>query len=318
MVIRLQSFRMTSTGSRAVLFVDLDGTLVLDNSFHLFLRAIAELGTVRLRLVLFCALGLRLVGRFSGGHEGLKRRVLVAFSIAPESCRSAIIDRTLDLLEHVRSRPIMSRIVAWQAAGGRVVLATAAPDWYAVPFARIVGIGDCIATAGVPARGWHELLAAAKAAACSDWLVHNGFGPGTRVGVLTDHTDDLDLLRISGEATVQANPACFARITQALAGKGPRLEHIDPVSSQEGGGSWLWFDDRPVGPLDPWEVRTILTKHRYALIYGREGRWRRIRRGRDIGIGVPRVDCPIVPDTHTRLLISAKRRIVRDWIGLFH
>ena len=71
---------MSERGVKGVLFVDLDGTLVLENSFHTFLRAAWQHGGSRLRLQFMLAVLLRATGRGIHARLAMKRRVLSAFA----------------------------------------------------------------------------------------------------------------------------------------------------------------------------------------------------------------------------------------------
>ncbi|MGJ8585360.1 MAG: haloacid dehalogenase-like hydrolase [Marinosulfonomonas sp.] len=308
---------MTEPNCSSVLFVDLDGTLILDNSFHTFVRVLAIVGGRRTRSALFRALVLRLLGRYSGGHASMKRRVLEVYSAEPETTKQTVITQSLQRMSGLLSRPALDYIAAWRAVGAQVVLATAAPDCYAKPLAHQLGFDDCLATASTIGPNWQELLAECKAQACSDWLMCRGIIPAARIGVLTDHKDDVPLLRMATEAAIQCSGASFSEIVKAV-GALPVLEHIDIVSAQHGGGIWFWFDDKPCGPIDDWEARTILSKHRYAMLYVEGDGWRSIRHGRELVGACRRVDCPRPPSTKTRVFVSLKRRIVRDGLGIFH
>ena len=79
----------------ALVFCDLDGTLVLDNSFHIFLARFWAEGWLPQRWALLKALLPRAFGRFSGGHAGMKRRALLAFSLQDSDWRSMVIASTL-------------------------------------------------------------------------------------------------------------------------------------------------------------------------------------------------------------------------------
>lgn len=304
-----------------VVFCDLDGTLVLDNSFHVFLATAWARGSMRLRFGLLRAASARLLGRFGGGHAGLKRRVLRCVSRLPEPERTTIVAATLERLEATVSGPISRILDAWRRRGARLVLATAAPDLYAAALARTRGM-ECLATKSDVGPGWSELLAGRKAEACRALLAT---GPRGRVVVLTDHPDDLPLIEIADEAVIQAPPQRYARMVAALGERSgalvstrTELVHVDPTSAEDGGGYWLWIDDRPHGPLDHWEVRTILSKHRHALLYQGDGRWRRTGPGQELSGVASRRDCPMPPSSRQRLLTHLRRRLVRDWLGIFH
>ena len=82
-----------------------------------------------------------------------------------------------------------------------------------------------------------------------------------RITVVTDHPDDLPLLRLATRVVLQGSVEDVQSISGALLGDTP-IVHLDSVCEQPAGGHWLWFDDRLSGPHDIWELRTILSKHR--------------------------------------------------------
>lgn len=287
---------------------------MLDNSFHLFMARFWALGDAAQRFALVRALAPRLLGRLTGGHAGLKRRVLVRFGRQPARWQAMVVQSVLALCQHTLSDPIRRILAAWQATGARVVLATAAPDVYARALAAQIG-ADCVATSSHVGLEWCELHGPTKLRRCQALAAQMA---ATQVVVITDHPDDLPLLAWADEGVIQADPARFEQMARTLGPDRCALTHIDPTALQEGGGAWLWLDDRPRGPLDDWELRTILSKHRHALLYVGQGRWQRIGPGQSRAPAVLRRDCPIPPPTSQRLRTYIRRRIIRDWLGIFH
>ena len=307
------------SGPRHIVFCDLDGTLVLDNSFHIFLAALWTEATPLQRLSLAPALLLRAGGRWTGGHAGMKRRVLDWVLRQPEDWRRRVVDRTVARLRPTLSAPVMAELDAIRARGGRVVLATAAPELYACDMARIVGAEACIATTRL-AGPFRELIRETKAEACRDWLFRQGDdGIACHVTVISDHPDDVPLLAMADRLVVQAPSRRYAEILAALPPAPGRVcIHLDPVAGQEEGGYWLWFDDRPCGPIDRWDLHMILSKHRHALIYSGGGKWRRIGPGQPVEPAARRVDCPLPPSSGHRLRAHLGRRVIRDWLRIYH
>ncbi len=308
-----------------MVFCDLDGTLVLDNSFHVFIASAYSAGGFAQRMSLALRLAPRVFGRSSGGHVGMKRRVLRWFNAQTDAWQDRVVELTVARLMKTISEPMSRVLQAHAAQGARVVLATAAPAVYATRIARAMKADACLATEFPADPAWRELLADEKARACADWLDAQGLARGgdadaPRVVVLTDHGDDLPLLRLADEAVIQASPRRFAKMSAALASEAqpPRLTHIDPLTFQEGGGMWLWINDSPWGPYDRWELRTVLSKHRHALLYCGAGLWQPIRPGQSLGNAALRRDCPSPPGSRQRLSTYLRRRLVRDWLGVFH
>jgi hypothetical protein len=242
--------------------------------------------------------------------------VLSAFCNTSPVDQDRIVTATLARMRMTLSSPVMARIDGWRAKGGDVVLVTAAPDCYARPLAEELRLTDCLSTPTRVGPNWRELSGSAKADACRRWLELREDIAG-EIGVITDHQDDLDLLRLADRAIVQGSTRAFAHIASAL-GPDVDLAHLDTVSSQDGGGIWLWFDGRPSGPHDRWETKTIMSKHRYALIYTDEGRWERLRPHIDLAKAVRRLDCPETPSVKTQMTIALKRKVIRQQLGIFH
>lgn len=316
-------------GHPQVVFCDLDGTLVLDNSFHVFLGVCWTLARPTARAALASRLMPRAFGRIGGGHVGLKRRVLVWVACQPQEWQDHAVAKTLARLRPTLSAPVLRILEEFRASGARIVLATAAPDLYARPLATQIGADDCLATPSRLTSTWAELLSARKARACAAWLEQHLPADGPRqIVTITDHPDDLPLLAMSDRVILQASPqvmgAITARLEADMAAAGtalPRITRIDVLSADEeaeGSGYWLWFDDRPEGPVDIWEVKMILSKHRHTRIYAGDGHWRLIRPGEPITPAVRRRDCPRPPGSRQRLGFHLRRRVMRDWLGLFH
>jgi phosphoserine phosphatase len=301
---------------KTLVLCDLDGTLVLDNSFHVFMACFWSACSGMQRLSLLGAVLPRMLGRIAGGHAGLKRRILVSFGRQSPEMRQKVIAATLERLHMTRSEPIARLIADWRESGARIILATAAPDFYALPFAQAYG-ASCIATPGDVGPDWKELLSDRKAAACLSMIQSLS---KHHVIVLTDHCDDLPLLALADRSVVQAAASYYDLIVAELADRPDSVQptHIDPTEAQEEGGYWLWLDDRPHGPLDLWEIRTILSKHRHALLYIGAGNWVRIGPGQTLAPAVLRRDCPLPPSSRKRVVTFLRRRVLRDWLGIFH
>lgn len=303
------------TAAERVLFVDLDGTLTLDNSFHRFLIALWRHGSRDARRRILVALTERALRRGAKGRVRMKRRVLLAYGQMPTAPKAATRTAVVADVTRTASDPVLEVVDAWRRSGGSVVLATAAPDCYARELADAFEMDDLVATPAVVAEGWVETLGAEKARRCKEWLRDNA--PDASVGVITDHLDDVPLLRHADHVWIQGTQRDVDALGPGVAAA-LSVDLIDVESAEDGGGIWLWFDDRPSGPHDVWETRTILSKHRYGLLYVGGGRWSRVRPGDDLGPAVERRHCPRPPSTRERLLIDLRRRVVRDRLGVFH
>ena len=126
--------------------VDLDGTLVLGNSFHEFLLTGWRHGSPRFRRDLLRALITRAASRREDKRWRMKQRVMDAFVEMDESSRCDLVGRMVTRLEGMVSAPVLREVDNARDAGIPVVLATAAPAFYAVPFAQRMGFTACLAT----------------------------------------------------------------------------------------------------------------------------------------------------------------------------
>ena len=308
---------MTVSGNESdVLFVDLDGTYVLDNSFHIFVRAMWRLGGITCKLAMLRAAATRIaVPAF--GRVQMKRAILKLFSGSEESWQAGVVDSVNAQLTQCVSAPVARLIEEWRRAGSAIVLATAAPSAYAASLACSHGFDACLATAPDPDDpGWEENIGLAKAVSCEYWL--RAQAVDRRVGVITDHIDDLPLMGLADVVFVQSSRASFHCILAGLLPRPPDVYHLDTEACDEDGGVWLWIDDRPRGPLDDWEVRTILSKHRYALVFKGNAGWMRLRSIDTLDGAVRRRDAPTYPSALSRTRIRLRRWLIRDRLGVFH
>lgn len=297
-----------------LLVVDLDGTLVLGNSFHEFLSVAWRLGGVRLRAGLFFAFARRAVSSRPDRRWKMKQSVLRAFTRLDPMRQRAITEGVLVRLQQMLSQPVLREIDRARDADVPVILATAAPALYARPFAEALQLSECLATDS-PAL---ELIGDDKARAVLEWMAASGTPAEADLTVVTDHRDDLPLMQIASHVVLQGTPTEIRAIEGAIADTTIAVSHIDAVSEQTQGGHWLWFDDRASGPYDVWELRTILSKHRYALGYVGAGRWTRVQPGRPLEHLVARRESPRPPAMRQRIKIMARRQIVRDRLRIFH
>lgn len=310
---------MTAT-SAGVVVVDLDGTLVLGNSFHEFLGKLWQHGGVTARRSLLAASMLRAGSQGTSGRQLMKHRVIELYSRLEPARADAVLTATVDACLAQISAPVLSLVRSRADAGWSVVLATAAPAVYAEVLAARLGFDACLASSMTPGGPDEELIGERKAAAVRAWLaerVASADADGSvPVLVVTDHRDDLPLMALADEVALQGSAEERAAIEARL--PHPPTVRLDPVEKQADGGLWLWFDDRPSGPHDRWEVSTILSKHRYALLYAGGGVWRRVLPGSSLAAGAGRSSCPRPPSARQRVSVGARRRIVRDRLGIFH
>jgi phosphoserine phosphatase len=226
-----------------------------------------------------------------------------------------VVERTIEGSQRQLSVPVLNLIEDARQRGDWVILATAAPAVYARPLAETLGFDTCLATSAGANEPGEELLGEKKAEAVRKLLADRNLQRAHLV-VVSDHLDDLPLFRMADEYVLHADDLTAALIEQSL--RLPATARLNPVAAEHDGGIWMWFDDRPVGPLDRWEVATVLSKHRYSLIYVGEGRWARVQPGDSLDPAVLRATCPRPPGVRQRVTTSTRRRVVRDRLGIFH
>lgn len=183
------------------LVIDLDGTLIDCNSFTEFVKHLfAQLPEARLKIFAIVALRkLRLIT-----HLEAKRRIV---AIAQKHLQKVDIDKFIEkLLTHIR--PSLERRIQM---ADRVILATAAPEIYVIPFAQALGIEEVTATPtnGAENRGTVKLRNVEKAGVKFD----------RDTIVITDHYDDLPLLqRNAAGQNILINPSSTTLMHLKMAG----------------------------------------------------------------------------------------------------
>ena len=281
-----------------------------------FLRACWLQGGLRMRLILVGAIAIRAV---TGKRGRLRMKMTIArsFDQLDEVRQQAVVDATITAMRRIISRPVQEKVESFRSEGWGIVLATAALDCYASRFSEELGFDHCIASPPViPGLHWQECWGAIKADRCRTIAGALYEGP-LEMAAMSDHADDLPLLSACRSVVIQASVS-EAKKLQAGPPKDVHVSVIDPLAAESGGGIWLWFMDAPSGPHDPWEVRTILSKHRYSLMYVGDGAWRRTRPGDSLTPAVLRVHCPRPPSALARISVALSRKIVRDSLQIFH
>lgn len=176
--------------------VDLDGTLIAGNSFHLWLRFLTlwALRNGRLRVLagVMSAVVLRLLRRTS--HAQLKRSVLLLSADVPIGVTEVFAQRVTSAV-----RPDVRSQVAVHAADGlSVVLVTAAPDFYLSDVAAALSADAVVGTPSAVNAGWKEVVGESKWSRLTDL-----YGSDVVIEVVyTDHADDLPLVLRANRAVI--------------------------------------------------------------------------------------------------------------------
>lgn len=182
----------------SAIIVDLDGTLLTRNSFKKYLKFAAWQSLRRLRIDIIPRVAawiavrkLRLIT-----HSQLKQRLLrVTEPIMGHDELHKFANR---LARYIN--PSVCRMCRQQRQAGKaVILATAAPASYASLIAQGVSLDGCIATPPSDTQDWRETVREEKRDQVLALLRRNKL---SLHGIITDHHDDLPLMRVSENITL--------------------------------------------------------------------------------------------------------------------
>lgn len=154
--------------------VDLDGTLVKGNTLKMYLRAGADISNFPLLCFFYLARKLRLIN-----HEGMKYEALKVVGRKPE-----LLEKFKRMVEKSFNSDVLSFLQERRDAGDRILLATAAADFY-IP---AIWDGEFLASPW----GGPDLRGEIKKTAVEAWLMENNLKINY---FLTDHPDDMPLVR---------------------------------------------------------------------------------------------------------------------------
>ncbi|MCM1518076.1 MAG: haloacid dehalogenase-like hydrolase [Pseudoflavonifractor sp.] len=172
--------------------IDLDGTLATVNTFKEYIIFAGRKAMADMRLMTAARIAARVVMRKLRltSHSSMKWHILSATEPIMSAKRLSEFTRRLE--SHINPA-VMSEIARLKDDGYRVILATAAPESYAERIARLVEADYCLSTPPSSAAGWKECVAEEKKARVIILLNTHGL---TAAGIITDHSDDLPLMRI--------------------------------------------------------------------------------------------------------------------------
>lgn len=211
------------TSSSAVLICDLDGTLLRSNSFPRWVRYLlcgSFPGLPPVQRATLCArvaaeLALRKAGFMQ--HAVFKRSLQRQFQSALASSDTDLVLHSL--VEHLafELRPNVLGVLELVRRGQvDAVLATAAAEEYALPLGRRLGFQHVLATGG-HGGVWRENSREAKRDRTLEWLEARGKS-AQRYVFLTDHEEDLPLMRVSQSVLWFGAPMELAGVRQAAPG----------------------------------------------------------------------------------------------------
>lgn len=180
--------------------IDLDGTLIMGNTFRDYLSfcgkkalACCRFGLCFVILWMVFLRKLRLVS-----HARMKKALLsetMAF-FSQDGHLDAFLEEELQKL----NPKVMAQIEAFRKQGFALAMVTAAPVSYAQEIAARLHFDACMATplpSSQPQEMWHENKAEKKVESLQQWLVAEDLQLSA---VITDHTDDLPLAQATSES----------------------------------------------------------------------------------------------------------------------
>lgn len=218
---------MADRSEREVVLFDLDGTLLSINSFKVWIIYWGLLPFLKpgFSLALYRILWSRLRRRM--GRVAMKKAIMQAFESHRDSGKSIAERFFLELLWLFRRRTLVGRVHDEGAAGHHVVLATAAPQYYAKPLAERLGLEYLVASK-LNDGCMRETIGEEKRQAVLELLHEHQWSPESLSVLWTDHEDDLPLAAIVRK-TVLVNPDQSTLRAFAEAGI-PVCQWGDPVS----------------------------------------------------------------------------------------
>ena len=189
--------------SDKVNLVDLDGTLIKGNSFHIwcysiFFDSAPALNfnkNYKLRIRLIFILVLRLLKRID--HVQLKRYIQGLWFHLPTIIKHQSNAKMVERLNHVMDKQLLRILQAASDKNELIILTTAAPQEYVVPFIDELKIFDyVIATPAHQHKNWYHNIAMTKREKTMELIIKLEL-PTNNITLYTDHIDDEPLMEIS-------------------------------------------------------------------------------------------------------------------------
>lgn len=165
---------------------DLDGTLVATNTFSRFTLFLMRKPSIFAQVAgVVLKRKLRIIS-----HPQAKQSLL---KIASRVLKGADYELfAADMLTRYRHAGVAQLLADEKSAGSLILLATAAPEAYAAHICRMAGMDGYVATVA----GGNENRSDEKVRRVREWLAQND---AEVAGVITDHADDLPLMRLAAE-----------------------------------------------------------------------------------------------------------------------
>lgn len=185
--------------------VDLDGTFVSVNSFHVFYLILLLISSKNVGVLVgifnIFRVSLMAVRRGFGliEHAKFKREVQKAWAEMPAESRQEGLDRVIKILSKRVNQELFSALSERKKMGEKVILCTAAVEEYVIPFLNELEIFDAVVcTPNSDSDEWVHQIGLRKRKSVEALLRMMGISDYRKI-VYTDHPDDTPLIEISDE-----------------------------------------------------------------------------------------------------------------------
>lgn len=180
-----------NNSNKKVLVVDLDGTLYNINTFHYFIKYLLRFSLVNLNIKLFFkllqAMFLRVLGVIS--HSKMKFLILNAIKHNLKLDYKAFVSNIAKYKNEIKQLEASNFDIK--------ILATAAPSCYATIIAENEGFNTCLAT-NFPETSYRKDFENVREVKKQNVLSYlNSIGKNQVDTIITDHFDDLPLIKVS-------------------------------------------------------------------------------------------------------------------------
>lgn len=187
---------------RKSLIIDLDGTLLNTNTFKDYIKYIFNDALMKrnflinVQIIVYVILRkLRIIS-----HECMKKHILKITTPFMSHEKLEKFTKTLYLKENLK---VLDLLHKYKSQNYLCILSTAAPESYASIIANHYGFDNCIATSNYITSNWMENVKENKKENTINFLKRNNASLNI---FITDHYDDLPLLKIPKEINTIVNP----------------------------------------------------------------------------------------------------------------
>ncbi len=179
---------------------DLDLTFVNVNTFHCWMKFLVKTFWYNPKIIAaIIKITLKRYLRLCK-HSEMKREIL---RITNKYSRNINISGFVDFLEKKINKKVFEHYSSIR--NEITILATAAPDIYAIPFGKKLGFTFITATSSLISDDWVENIKEQKCISVQKIIHSNTACTGKNIEIITDHHDDLPLMKLAGD-TILVNP----------------------------------------------------------------------------------------------------------------